>query len=157
MNHTIRLAFFAGLVLAVAACHKESAAPVVEPPHIGLSLNLADQPLSTVQSGVAGAWKSHHSKGGIANAVSYPPDFFWTFSTGNRIRLSHNGVLYADTTLQWIKAPSQYARGDSSWFMRFYDKSGAYYFYYEANRIDNDTLVVNTTGPDAMAEYLVKR
>lgn len=121
-----------------------------------LNVTLYDKPLSVIQSYVQGRWKCHYGKGGIAaNQIQHYDNYYWTFTSDNRVQQSYNGDLVTDTTVKWVKALGTYTNGDSTFIMSFSDKRG-YPNVYVADRIVNDTLVLHDNSSDAVFYHFTK-
>lgn len=119
----------------------------------GLTTTLYDKTQTAVQQMLQGRWKCDNTKGGfIANVISRPLNFYWTFGPANRLRITNNGTPVADTTYALVKGPGVYTFSDSSYRLAFYDRHT-----YEVNGFFNDTLVLNDVGPDASYYFLARQ
>ena len=67
-----------------------------------LNITLYNKPLKTIQSHIQGKWKLHYAKGGYASTLQRydSSNVFYNFTSDNKIQISNNGRLIADTKNQ---------------------------------------------------------
>jgi len=143
--------FCSGFLLLILFCFGQCKK---EP--ILLNITLYNKPLNEIQSNIQGKWKCHYGKGGIvANMIQYYSDYYWTFSSNNRVQQSNNGLIVTDTTISWVRAPGTYTNGDSTFILSFYDKQNVPWNYV-VERIYNDTLIIHDNSSDAVFYHFTK-
>ena len=117
---------------------------------------LYNKPLSVIQSCIQGKWKCLYGKGGIsANMVQYYDDYYWTFTSDNKVIQVYKGNTLADTTINWIWDTGTYTSGDSTFTMKFYDNQNVPWVYV-IDRIVNDTLILHDNSSDAVFYHFIK-
>jgi hypothetical protein len=87
--------------------------------------------------------------------VQYYNDVYWEFNGANKILLTNNGVVIADTTIRWYKDRGTYTNGDSTFIMQFFNKQNAPSTYV-VDRIFKDTLVLHDNSADAVFYFFTK-
>ncbi len=120
----------------------------------GINITLHDKPLSVIQSYIQGNWKLQYEKGGICGScTNYVNNFYWHFSSNNKIQQIYNDTLITDTLINWKW--DKPANTDSTYIMNFSDKVG-YPYFYVVYEITNDTLVLTDAGYDPVSYFLTK-
>lgn len=135
------------LLFCFAHCKKEN---------VPLNITLYNKPLKTIQASIQGKWQLRYEKGGICSTCSHQvSNFYWTLSANNRIKESFNGIIVADTTINWVKDLGTYTNGDSTYILRCYDKQNVPWNYV-VDRIYNDTLILHDNSADAVFYHFTK-
>lgn len=147
------------ILFCFATCKKQNPPSTENPPLTGntaLTITLYNKPLDTIQSYIRGRWKCHYGKGGIAaNMVQYYNNYYWTFTSNNRVEQTYNGIVVTDTTIKWIRARGSYTNSDSTFIMSFYDKQNVPWVYVVDGFV-NDTLVLHNNYADAVFYHFTK-
>lgn len=120
------------------------------------NITLYNKPLSVIQSCIRGKWKCLYRKGGFsANVVQYYNDYYWTFTTDNKVIQLSKGDTVTNATIKWVWDMGTYTNGNSTFILSFYDKLG-YPFDYVVDRILNDTLILHDNSSDAVFYHFIK-
>lgn len=121
-----------------------------------LNITLYNKALPVIQSYIQGKWKCVYGKGGIAsNTIQYYDDYYWIFTSDNKIVQSHGGDTVTDTTIKWVWDRGTYTNGNSTFTMKFYDKQNVPWVYV-VDRIVDDTLILHDNSSDAVFYHFIK-
>ena len=115
---------------------------------------LYNQPLIVIQQNINGRWRTVYTKGGYSGGTFYLTNQFWEFSNNNRIKVTDNNSILADTTIFWNK--NTYINKDSVFIMNFFDKHLSHDSFI-IDQILNDTLILHDYASDPFYYYLIKQ
>lgn len=121
-----------------------------------VNITLHDKPLSTIQSYKMGKWDLKYEQGGFT-AGTYPQtDFFWTFTSNNKVTESYHDTIVVDASISWVRDKGLFiGSNDSTYIMRFIDKEEVPWNYV-VDGIFNDTLVIHDNAYDGMYYHFAK-
>jgi len=152
MFYTFCNTLFLTILFCFAQCKKEQTA---------LNITLYDKTQSVIQSYIQGKWKLQYMAGGICGTCKYDREQYneyYEFLPNFRIVYTYQDSILIDTTYQW----TTYQVNSSDYIhniIEYYDKNLVPY-YFEADKIVNDTLVLAQpflNNPDYMLFLLNKQ
>jgi len=120
-----------------------------------LNITLHDKPLSVIQSYIQGKWELRYEHGGISTQTIPQTNFFWEFSTKNRVTEYYHGAIIADTSINWVRDLGLFIAPDSTFVMNFFDKQGVPWVYI-VDGIYNDTLLLHDNAVDGFYYHFTK-
>ncbi len=83
-------------------------------------------------------------------------NFFWSFTSNNRIIESIRDSVIIDTSIIWMRDKGFFiGPNDSTYLMTFFDKDGVP-LDYDVDGIFNDTLVIHDNAYDGYYYHFVK-
>ena len=114
-----------------------------------VNITLHDKSLSTIQSNIAGKWDLKYIYGGFSPRTYKQNNFFWTFTSDNKLIVSHNDTIAAETSITWVREHGLFiGPNDLTYIMTPLN--------YVAVGIFNDTLVIHDNSYEAMYYHLIK-
>lgn len=121
-----------------------------------VNITLHDKQLSTIQSYIIGKWDLKYEQGGFT-ALTFPQtNFFWTFTSANKVTKSYHDTIVADASITRVRDHGLFlGTNDLTYIMRFLDKEEVPWNYV-VDGIFNDTLVIHDNAYDGMYYYFTK-
>jgi hypothetical protein len=143
--------FLAILLCFFARCKKNETSKPTKTDSSNIILR--DKPLSVIQSYIKGNWQLQYEQGGITGGRFPHTNFFWEFSSSDRVKVTYQSNVVTDTLINWVRTKDVFT--DSTFLMTFSDKLG-YPYVYIVDGIYNDTLVLYDNASDYITYHFTK-